>query len=123
MGDDELRTAGQSQFEHQIVLGVGQMWPPKKMDPALDALGQEIVEKVVDVLRGMARSQPRTTKDILILQAKRRRNDGLEVTRAELLNEAEGCSAPRAERRQQDMGIDDDSHDGNASGFIWRGKT
>jgi len=99
------------------------MWPPEKMNPALDALRQEVVEKVVDVLRGVARNQTGTTKDILILQAKRWRNDGLEIRRAELLDEAEGCPVPRAERRQQDIGIDDDSHDGNASGFIWRGKT
>jgi len=93
------------------------------MNPALDALRQEVVEKVVDVLRGVAGNQTGTTKDILILQAKRWRNNRLEIRRAELLDEAEGCPASRAERRQKDIGIDDDSHDGKLSGFIRCGKT
>ena len=67
--------------------------------------------------------QTGTAKDILILQAKRRRNDGFELRRTELLHEAEGSAAPRTQRRQQDIGINDDSHDGNASGCILRGKT
>ena len=63
------------------------MWPPKKMNPALDALRQEVVQKIADVLRGEGGQEARTTEDVLILQAKRRRIDRLELPGAELLNE------------------------------------
>ena len=72
VSDDELRAARQSQFEHQIILRVRQVWPSKKMNPALDALGQEVVQKIADVLRREGGQEARTTEDILILQAKRR---------------------------------------------------
>ena len=69
VGDDERRAACQSQLEHQIILGVGQMGPPQKMDPALDALRQEVVEEVIDVLWRVAGEQSGPAKDIFILQA------------------------------------------------------
>ena len=44
------------------------MWPPEKVYPALDALRQEVIEKIADVLRRIARKQSGAAKDILILQ-------------------------------------------------------
>ena len=62
------------------------MWPPEKVNPALDTLRQEVVEEIADVLREIARKQSGAAKDILILQAERRRNDGLKLRRTKPLD-------------------------------------
>ena len=85
MRDDERRVSGQSQFQQQIVLGVGQMRPPEKMNSTLDALRQVEVEKVVDVLRSKSWQEPRATKNILILKTEGRRDDGLKLRQAQVL--------------------------------------
>jgi hypothetical protein len=75
------------------------------MDAALDALREEVVQNVANVLWGVASEQSGSSKHILILQAERRRNEGLKPGRAKALDEAERCAAPRKERREQNIGI------------------
>ena len=91
------------------------------MNLAFDTLGQEEVEEVVDILRGVARQQSRSAKHILIFQAERRRDDGLESRRTELLHQPEGGASPGTQRGNKDVGVNNDAHAREADALdSWR---
>ena len=99
MRNDEWRAAGQCQLKNQIILQVRQVGPPKEMNPALEALGQEIVQEIADVLWRVVGQQARTTEDILIL-----RQSGGEMTGWNCVEPIFWTSrneAPRRERRAE----------------------
>jgi len=87
--DDESGTSGQRQFQEQIVLGVGEMRPPEKINPAFNAFPEKVIQEIANILGGVSWQQSRAGKYILVLQAKWWGDHRLKLRRAELLDESE----------------------------------
>ena len=55
------------------------MRTPEKMNPAFHAFPEEVIQKIANILGGVARQQSRAGKYILVLQAKWRQRSLVEA--------------------------------------------
>src|SRR5947208_731630 len=106
MRDYMTASCGYGQFQHHVVIGVGQERPPQEMDFLQMGLTGKIADEAQGVLRRAARLQVfRAAQHVLPLRIKSHRKAGLEFRRGNRTHQREARAPSRPRGRYQHVRV------------------
>ncbi len=110
--DDRIAAGGYSQFNHQIVIRVGQTRPPQKEDRLSLANGTEVIKNIPNGGWTLPQLTGLTKQHLLILENQRHGKGDLKPTQTYGRQNRERCSAARTHRRRQDVAVENNRPSG-----------